>query len=33
MTDYLGGFSRRQLLAAAMGATGLGLSGGVFSAG
>jgi 7,8-dihydropterin-6-yl-methyl-4-(beta-D-ribofuranosyl)aminobenzene 5'-phosphate synthase len=33
MTDYLGSFSRRQLLAAAMGATGLGLSGGVFSAG
>jgi 7,8-dihydropterin-6-yl-methyl-4-(beta-D-ribofuranosyl)aminobenzene 5'-phosphate synthase len=33
MADYLGNFSRRQLLAAAMGATGLGLTGGVFSAG
>ncbi len=33
MADYLGGFSRRQLLAAAMGATGMGLSRGVFSAG
>jgi 7,8-dihydropterin-6-yl-methyl-4-(beta-D-ribofuranosyl)aminobenzene 5'-phosphate synthase len=31
MDQYLGSLSRRRLLAAAMGATGLGLSGGVFS--
>ncbi|MBK7658527.1 MAG: MBL fold metallo-hydrolase [Betaproteobacteria bacterium] len=31
MSDYLGRFSRRQLLSAAMGASGLGLAGGVFA--
>ena len=32
MSEYLGSLSRRRLLAAAMGATGLGVAGGVFSA-
>ena len=31
MSDYLGRFSRRRLLSAAMGASGLGLAGGVFA--
>ena len=32
MSEYLGSLSKRRLMAAAMGATGMGLAGGVFSA-